>query len=449
MPEQSDIIRLGTQLHDQTQGEIPGFFDKNYWFGKVLDWVMKDPSFKRDLFHFVDVLPTLKSSEQVAKHINEYLLKKDRQLPTVIDTALRVATFGVTSSLGAKAIKKNVEQIAARFIVGQNPQAAAPILKKLFSDGIGFTADLLGEATLSEGDAQLYQKRYLELIEHVAQETKNWPKNSILNQGPFGHIPTANVSLKITAMDSQLTCVDPAGGVKRLLDKVLPIFYQAKKLNTFINIDLEQWSNHEITYNLLKELVQDPELKDWPHIGIVIQAYLPTAINDLEFVSQLARDRGAPLTVRLVKGAYWDYEVVNARQHGYACPVFVHKNQSDENFEKITWELLKKSDHLQAAFGSHNLRSVSYALACAEELKLPKNSYEIQMLYGMAEPERKALSSMGHRVRIYAPIGDMLPGMAYLVRRLLENTANSGFLRMSYEAHESLATLLKSPALSA
>lgn len=445
MPQQSEINRLGMELNKLTQGQIPGFFDKNFWFGKVIDWVMKDPSFKTDLFHFVDVLPTLDSSAKVANHISEYLLKSDRQLPAVIGAALRIASAGVTSSLGAKAMRKNVEQIAQRFIVGATGEAAIPVLQNLHKEGIGFTADLLGEATLSEKDALEYQQKYLNLIEQLALECKKWPSNDILNRNAFGALPTANVSLKITAMDSQLSCIDPKGGVERLLKKALPIFLKAKELNTFINVDLEQWSNHEITYQLFSEVLEHAELKNWPHVGIVIQAYLPSAIDDLNMIYSLAQKRNTPITVRLVKGAYWDYEVVNARQNGYPCPVFLTKAQSDQNFEKLSFELLKKSDYLHAAFGSHNLRSIAYAMACAEKMGLAKNSYELQMLYGMAEPERKALVSMGHRVRVYAPVGEMLPGMAYLVRRLLENTANSGFLRMSYHSQESIETLLQPP----
>ena len=133
--------------------------------------------------------------------------------------------------------------------------------------------------------------------------------------------------------------------------------------------------------------------------------------------------------VRLVKGAYWDYETVIAAQNGWPVPVFTQKWQTDANFEKLTEFLLANVDWLVPAFGSHNIRSIAHAMAVAEQLKVPHRRFEFQMLYGMADPIKEAIQSLGHRVRIYTPYGQLLPGMAYLVRRLLENTSNESFLR--------------------
>jgi RHH-type proline utilization regulon transcriptional repressor/proline dehydrogenase/delta 1-pyrroline-5-carboxylate dehydrogenase len=147
----------------------------------------------------------------------------------------------------------------------------------------------------------------------------------------------------------------------------------------------------------------------------------------------------------LVKGAYWDYETVIAAQQGWPIPVFTQKWQSDANYEACTRFLLENWDWLRPAFGTHNVRSLAYALAVAQHLGLSPTSYEIQMLYGMAEPIKDALVSMGRRVRVYTPYGQLLPGMAYLVRRLLENTANESFLRASFVEHVSEEQLLMNP----
>src|SRR5262249_33229609 len=148
---------------------------------------------------------------------------------------------------------------------------------------------------------------------------------------------------------------------------------------------------------------------------------------------------------RLVKGAYWDYETVVAAQQGWPVPVFTEKWQSDANYERCTRFLLEHSKHLRPAFGTHNVRSLAHALALAQQLGLSHDSYEIQMLYGMAEPIKDALVAMGQRVRVYTPYGQLLPGMAYLVRRLLENTANESFLRASFIEHLSEEQLLMNP----
>ncbi len=445
MEQQKQIELLGEKVFTQMRGEKPGIFNKDYWQGRIMDWVMKDPSFKVDMFRFVDVLPQLETSEQVSRHVREYLLKEGRELPTLIETALKAAASGITSGLAAKAIRKNVTDMAQRFIVGNDAQSAHETLKILHKQGIAFTVDLLGELTLSDKEAEAYQKKYLDLIVNLASEAKKWPEDNIIDRNHLGPIPRVNVSIKITAMDTQLKAVDPRGAVDRLKKRVLPLFLAAKEHNVFINMDLEQWDVHEITYDLFEEILLDPAIRNWPHVGIVVQAYLKNAQRDVDRLLALAKKRGAPLTIRLVKGAYWDFEVVTARQRGLPCPVFMEKSATDANYEMLSGYILDNIDFLSPAFGSHNLRSLVHAMVCAQERGIPNSAYEMQMLYGMAEPERKVLRAMGNRVRVYAPIGELLPGMAYLVRRLLENTSNSGFLRMSHHSEMNTQELLQKP----
>jgi RHH-type proline utilization regulon transcriptional repressor/proline dehydrogenase/delta 1-pyrroline-5-carboxylate dehydrogenase len=441
----TEILKAGESLHNRMQGEIPGLFNKDYWEGRVLEWAMKDPTFKVDMFRFVDVLPALQTPEQVLRHVREYLLKEGRRLPGLVGVSLRAASRRITAGLAAKAVKKNVTRMAKRFIVGENPEEALPVLRSLHEDGLAFTADLLGEVTVSEAEAEAYCTRYLALVDKLSQEASRWPSNDLIDGNHLGPIPRVNISLKISALDSQLEPVDIEGSVRRLREKVLPLFLRAKEKNVSVNLDLEQWKLHGITYSLFEEILSHPDLRTWPHVGIVVQAYLKSAREDLERLLSLARSRASPITIRLVKGAYWDCEVVHAQQHGYPCPVLTDKAMTDLNYEYLSAVLLENTDHLHPAFGSHNLRSLAHALVLAKRMGVPEGAYEIQMLYGMAEPERRALSSMGRRVRIYAPLGELLPGMAYLVRRLLENTSNSGFLRLSYHEARDLRALLARP----
>jgi RHH-type proline utilization regulon transcriptional repressor/proline dehydrogenase/delta 1-pyrroline-5-carboxylate dehydrogenase len=441
----TEILKLGEEMWQRMQGELPGLFNVHHWYGRLLEWVMQDPRFKADLFRFIDVLPALHTTDQIAQHVREYLLKDDRELPGVINAALKAAAHGFTAGLASRAIRKNVVEMGERFIVGYDVSQALSALHTLHKEGIAFTIDLLGEATISDSEAEAYQARYLTLIDQLADEVVSWSEDEIIDANHLGPIPRANVSLKISALDAQLDAVDPAGCVSRLKERVLPLFLHAKARNVFLNVDLEQWELHGITYDLFEELVDHPELRTWPHVGIVVQAYLASARQDLERLLSLAHARGTPLTVRLVKGAYWDHEVVHARQHGYPCPVFTDKAATDANYERLTAMALEHIDDLHPAFASHNLRSLAHALVLAREMQIPRSAYEIQMLYGMAEPERRVLRSMGQRVRVYAPVGELIPGMAYLVRRLLENTANSGFLRLSFHEKVNLPTLLVRP----
>ena len=440
------ILSLGREIWKEMRGEVPGVFNKDFWQGRLLEWAMKDPSFRVDMFRLVDVLPVLKSRKQIQQHIEDYLLREGSQLPAILGAALKAATGGLTGLVGVEVIKRNVVSMAESFIIGYDSAEAIPVLRKLHGQGIGFTADLLGEATLSDEEGAAYLGRYRDLIEGLSAEVARWPSDPILDRNHLGPIPLANVSIKLSALDCHLDPVDLEGGVARLKEKVLPLFLLAKAKNVFLNVDLENWQLHGITYALFEELLSHPELRVWPHLGIVVQAYLHSAPADLERLASLARSRGAPITVRLVKGAYWDYEVAMSRQWGLPCPVLTNKAATDAQYESLSRVMLRQIDLLVPAFGSHNLRSLLHAMVTADDLKVPKSAYEIQMLYGMAEPERKVLRARGQRVRVYSPLGALLPGMAYLVRRLLENTSNSGFLRQSYHEGADISALLAAPA---
>jgi len=441
----TEIQAFGSDLWKRIAGEAPGLFNRDYWQGLILEWAMRDPEFKIDMFRLVDVLPSLETSAQVSEHVRGLLLRDGRELPAALATAVKLASSAITAGVGARAIRSNVKALAERFIIGKDAAGAIPVLRRLRKEGLAFTVDLLGETTLSDAEAQVYQERYFDLIDRLSAETKSWPASEVLDADHTGPIPRANVSLKVSAMAPFLDPVDPAGSVARLRRMVLPLFLRAKEQGAFIGLDIEQRAIHGITFDLFESLAMEPALRNWPHIGVAVQAYLKDSRRDVERLIALARRRGAPITVRLVRGAYWEYEVAQARQCGYACPVFTEKAATDANYEALTALLLANAEFLRPGIGSHNLRSLTHALVLARKLKLPPRALEIQMLNGMAEPEQKAFCALGQRVRLYCPVGELLPGVAYLVRRLLENTSNSGFLRLSHREHVDIQALLKAP----
>lgn len=431
------IFLEGKELFKAIKNEKESLFDKQYWLGRMMDWVMKDPSFKVDLFRFVDVLPVLSTKDQVAQHIQEYLLKKDREIPLLMNTALKAASFSLARGLAASAIRKNVSDMAEKFILGENLSHAHKSLAKLAQLGFSFTIDLLGEKTLSNQEADAYFARYCELIIELPKVLKSTPLKD-----------PVNISIKVSALSPNLKEEDPIYSIKEAEQRVLPLLKLAKEHGVFVNFDLESFQSHEIICGLFNRVIMSPDFIDWPHLGIVVQAYLTSSEKHVHQLIALCRQRKAPLAVRLVKGAYWDYEVVKAEQLGYECPVFKLKAETDHNYEKLARVLLDHVDLIRPAFASHNIRSLSSAISYAKHKNIPVSSYEIQMLYGMAENERKALISRGHHVRIYVPLGDMLPGMSYLVRRLLENTSQMGFLKLSHHDQHNEDQLLAAPLIN-
>jgi RHH-type proline utilization regulon transcriptional repressor/proline dehydrogenase/delta 1-pyrroline-5-carboxylate dehydrogenase len=440
-----EVLSLGQRLHEEMAGQTPGVFDRAYWEGRLMEWAMRDPSFKVDLLRFVDALPVLQTTDQIASHVREYLLKEGRDVPAILNFALKAASGGITAGIATRTMRSNVTGMAEKFIVGTEAAEAIPRLRGLWKEGMAFTVDLLGEATTSDAEGEAYKDRYLDLIDNLPREVAKWPADALLERNHRGAIPRANVSVKVSAMDPYLDPADPKGSVDRLERRVLPLFLQARANGVCLNLDLEQWSIHHITLDLFERMVTRPELRDWPHAGIVVQAYLRESKHDVERLLELVKRRGAPITIRLVKGAYWDYEVTRAAQGGLPCPVFTEKAATDAQYERLSVMLLDSADELQPAFASHNLRSLAHAMAVAEQMGLPPAALEIQMLYGMAEPERRAMRALGRRVRLYTPVGQLLPGMGYLVRRLLENTANEGFLRLSHHESVDIHALMQRP----
>jgi len=332
--------------------------------------------------------------------------------------------------------------MAHQFIAGENPRDLMKTLRKRRAQKIGFTVDLLGEAVVSEREADEYAARCLELLEILARETQGWTDPLGKNSGLF---PVVNLSVKISALYSQINPADPTDAIAHLAPKLRPILRRARELGAFINFDMESYDHKNITLELFKTIFTEREFKDWPHAGIVIQAYLRDADADLRDLIEWGRARGTRFTVRLVKGAYWDYETMKSRQNGWDCPVFFQKPESDTNFEALSRLLLENESIVTAAFGSHNVRSIAHAQVFADELGIDRSRFEFQLLYGMAGPIKRALVELGYRVREYCPLGELLPGMAYLVRRLLENTSNEGFLRAKFAENVSAAELLRNP----
>src|SRR5438876_8051327 len=437
---QREIEARGERIFTLVDQHPESLFSKAGFYQRMMALSMRDEHFKVQMFRFVEVLPSLRKSGDIVQHLEEYFAGMRNGFAPVIRTGVRVAR--VVPWISAFILRRNVSGMARQFIAGKNCQDVMKTLRKRRARKIGFTVDLLGEAIVSEKEADEYAERCLDLLDCLARETRGWTNPLEKNSGLF---PVVNLSVKISALYSQMNPADPADAIAHLAPKLRPILSRARELGAFINFDMESYAHKNITLELFKTIFTEAEFKDWPHAGIVIQAYLRDAETDLRSLIDWGRARGTRFTVRLVKGAYWDYETIKSRQNGWDCPVYFQKQESDLNFEALTQLLLENESIVTAAFGSHNVRGIAFAQALAGDLGIDRSRFEFQLLYGMAGPIKRALVEMGYRVREYCPIGELLPGMSYLVRRLLENTSNEGFLRAKFAENISVAELLRDP----
>jgi RHH-type proline utilization regulon transcriptional repressor/proline dehydrogenase/delta 1-pyrroline-5-carboxylate dehydrogenase len=401
---------------------------------KLMAWAMSNPGLRVQLFHFIDTLPALQSNTEIARHLQQYMTTKEVELPDALKSILNFTEpNSPPAQIAAATITKAVETLAYKYISGQSIKEVIKAVEKMRKEKMAFTIDLLGEAVITENEAQSYWQSYLDLITQLSQQAQQWKTIPEIDEADGESLPKVQVSVKLTAFYSQFDPIDPEGSKAKVCDRLRLLLRHAQQHNAAIHFDMEQYEYKDITIAILKELLMEDEFKDRSDIGVTLQAYLREGEKDLQDLIAWAKKRGKPITIRLVKGAYWDQETIKSLQNHWQQPVFNEKPESDLSFEKMTRLLLENNQYLYAAIGSHNVRSQAHAIAIAEELNIPRRRFECQVLYGMGEQLAKAIVKQGHRVRVYAPYGKLLPGMAYLIRRLLENTANSSFLRQNLE----------------
>lgn len=448
-PLDAAILARGKDFFASIRGESPSIFNKGFWTGKVMDWAMQNEAFKVQLFRFVDVLPYLTTSGNLSRHIEEYFAGGEAgDIPPVLKWGAEKSGMfgGVAAKLMGKAIRSNIEGMARQFIVGEKTKEAVKNLSRIRKDGFAFTVDLLGEATVSEPESDAYRDGYLEVLAAIEAEQNAWkPFGSGQGGLDWGSAPKVNASIKPSALFSQARPMDFEGSVEGILSRMRPVYRKVKALGGALCIDMEQVKYKDITIELFKRLRSEAEFRDYPHLSIVLQAYLRDTEHDLRALIEWGRAEGLPFGIRLVKGAYWDYETVVAKQMGWPVPVWTRKAESDIAHEKLSRTILENSDLIYFQCASHNIRTIASVMETAAELGVAENRYEFQALYGMAEPVRKGLLNVAGRVRLYCPYGELLPGMAYLVRRLLENTANESFLRQSFADGAAEDRLLENP----
>ncbi|OQW34722.1 MAG: hypothetical protein A4E19_17535 [Nitrospira sp. SG-bin1] len=446
-PLEPAILRIGEQLARLSAGLSPSIFDSRWWSQSAINLAMKDASFKTRLFHFIDVLPVIQDDERVVSLAEEYFGRESHELFGLQWglKALTATSFG--ARLTGKSIRKQIEQMATTFIAGASIDEAVPALSQLWKDGRAWSVDLLGEATISEQEADHYRDQCLHALKELGRAAATWAPAVLLERDHLGPIPRVQLSLKISALSSRLDPIDPDGSYESVAARLRPLVDLAQSLPAGLIFDMEEAETKNLILHIFKQLFAEPAYRAYPYAGIALQAYHRETERDVQDLVAWVRARHAPVTIRLVKGAYWDSDTVRYRQAGWPVPLYEHKAETDIRYERLIPTLLKHSELIRPAFGTHNLRTLAAVEAHANALGLPPEGREYQMIFGMAEPFQQAMVKLGRRVRLYSPVGRLLPGMAYLVRRLLENTSNESFLKKEYVESQPLTRLLAPPTV--
>jgi len=436
-----EVQRLARALYQKAAEHKPSLFEAKDLLGRMIDWSLEDESLRVALFRFVDVLPSLESSTEIGRHLEEYFARVDHALGGLafLAQALHAGT------LVAPVVRRNVIKLARRFIAEENGDHLSIVLSGLRKEPAAFTLDVVGEATVSEVEAAAMQQRYLELLRRLSKLSATWPACAQIDDAPSGKLPRVSLSVKLSSLCARFDPLD-SSAESIVRERLRLLFREAAKLGAAITVDMEQYVFKDLTIGIFRGVLAEEEFSATPQAAIALQAYLREAESDVRALIRWAHRQKRRIGVRLVKGAYWDSEIAWAKQKGWPIPVFLDKAETDASYERISRLLLENHDVIDAAFGSHNLRSLAYAIVVAKELGIAPSGYEIQMLYGMAEPVRQAIIQNGQRVRVYLPVGELLPGISYLIRRLMENTSNTSFLRQTYADRKDIGALIKAPA---
>jgi RHH-type proline utilization regulon transcriptional repressor/proline dehydrogenase/delta 1-pyrroline-5-carboxylate dehydrogenase len=442
------VREIGRDIFAWADAARPRVWQTGWWVERMTRWVDRDDALRTRLFQFVDCLPALQTDAAVMRHLAEYLDPAEVSAPATAEALLQPGPLQrFRESAVARLSRFGAERMAGRFIAGFDIPSVFKTIERLRREGMTFTLDVLGESTTSFRQADRYAQVYHDLIERLTPLARGWPAVPILDECAGGSQPRVNLSIKLTGLDPHCDAIDIDRAVGEIGSRLRPLFRHARRAGAYINIDMESTRHRRLTLEVFKRLLSEEEFRDWPHVGIALQAYLRDGQRDLDELLEWGKCRGHPFAIRLVKGAYWDAETAAAVRNFKEPAVWTNKWESDACYERMARVMLENAGRIRPAFASHNVRSLAVVMATAEGLGLTPRDYELQTLYGMGDPLKAALVRLGQCVRVYCPYGNLMKGMSYLIRRLLENTSNEGFLRQVFDDRGTHEQLLADPAL--
>lgn len=368
------------------------------------------------------------------------LLITGKLVSTSSETGLGSALSKLISKGGEPLIRKGVDlamrMLGNQFVTGQTIEEAIKNSRDNEARGYRYSYDMLGEAALTEEDAANYYASYETAIHAIGKASNNRG----IKQGP-------GISVKLSALHPRYSRAQRSRVMEELLPRVKALVLLAKKYDIGLNIDAEEADRLELSLDLMEAMAHDPELAGFDGIGFVVQGYQKRCPFVIDYLIDLAKRSGRKFMVRLVKGAYWDAEIKRAQVDGMSgYPVYTRKVYTDVSYLVCAQKLLGATDLIYPQFATHNAQTLSVIYTWAKRDGV--TDYEFQCLHGMGETlydQVVGAQNLDKPCRIYAPVGSHETLLAYLVRRLLENGANSSFVNQIVDEKIAIDSLIKNP----
>lgn len=366
------------------------------------------------------------------------ILTPEKAQTTLTKSLMKVVNRS-SEALVRTAVDKAMRIMSKQFVMGRSISEALDRAKKKEAQGYRYSYDMLGEAALTSADAMRYFEAYKNAIETIGKQVD---KNSDVYK-------RAGISIKLSALHPRYHESQHERVIAELSPKLLALARLAKDYNIALTIDAEESERLELSLDVIENVFNDASLDGWNGFGLAVQSYQKRAFYVLDWVAALARSKNRRIMVRLIKGAYWDSEIKKAQMQGLAeYPVFTRKVFTDVSFQACAKKILTMTDAIYPQFATHNAYSVAMILNIAGDYR----DFEFQCLHGMGNELYQQIvpaACYGIPCRIYAPVGtheDLLP---YLVRRLLENGANSSFVNRIVDDNAPISTLVEDPVTQA
>lgn len=372
---------------------------------------------------------------------NEELTKENltSSLTSGIKKLLAKGGMPVVRTVAGQAMKI----LGNQFVMAENINKALFNALEWEEKGYAFSYDMLGEAARTDEDADYYYKEYCEAITEIAKSAKN----SDLNKNP-------GISIKLSAIDARYELVKPQRINNNLISRLKNLCLMAKEANIGLTVDAEESDRLDISLDIFEQVFKAPELRNWGGLGLAVQAYQKRAFRVLVYLQKLSAKYNKKIMLRLVKGAYWDSEIKNAQVKGLNnYPVYTKKSSTDVSYLACAKFLLDHTENFYPQFATHNAHTLSaiLALTTGVEAQTQNRDFEFQRLHGMGEALYEQVVGKpefnSRQCRIYAPVGGYKHLLAYLVRRLLENGANSSFVNRIIDENLPIELITKSPII--
>jgi RHH-type proline utilization regulon transcriptional repressor/proline dehydrogenase/delta 1-pyrroline-5-carboxylate dehydrogenase len=333
-----------------------------------------------------------------------------------------------------EALRIGMKVIGSKFVLGETIEEAVKHSKPQLKRGYRYSYDMLGEGARTEEQAEAFCESYAAAIEAIGK--------SVDQKMPLYARP--NISIKLTALHPRYEFVHKDEIEHTLLARLVKLVRAAKEYGLSVSIDAEEARRLELHLLVFERLIEHPDLQDWDGLGMVVQAYQKAALPLLNYLAKLARQHERKIPVRLVKGAYWDAEIKHAQEMGLAeYPVFTRKEFSDQSYLLCAYFMLRNTQSFYPQFATHNARTMADVLAYADAQGVAHDAFEFQRLHGMGEMlHDEVVGTVSSR--IYAPVGEHKDLLAYLIRRLLENGANTSFVHLLVDKDVTIDDLMQS-----